>query len=144
MKVHRHTFPDWVGVESLERIYLPRPEHGNEDEDQEDELDIEQGQQGGQDLPGLVTELRNRVANCQRREEAVEGLGDEQGVRKIEWGDAERLAATLYMQDGGTISLSIDHDGNIQHVRGTDANGNRRFDLERQWKGKKHINLISS
>ena len=160
VKIHRHTFPEWVGLRTLAHKYLPEPDEDNERAEGEErgieDMDVgsdeqdgptrgdrEAGQKYRQDLPGLVNELRRRVTAHQQREDAINKIGDGEEVKNVSFIDAERTEATFSMRDGRSLNLVVDEAGNIMNVRCTDGNGRRRLDVEREWRGKRHMDRIS-
>ena len=162
VRVHRHTLPEWVGVGEVVGRYLPEPsEVGGDDEDGEGSgggEESEEGEEGEgsgdeglagrkkagdrQDLQGLVLELRRRLAGRQRREDAFEVLGDSNGVKSVVHENVERTEATFFLRDGRKVGVKVDEEGVIVDVRCLDERGKRRFDVEREWKGRERIELV--
>lgn len=147
VRVHRHCFEEWAGVAGLAERYLSeKKEDENEDEgvgrNNERHEDGNTNDARGQDLPGLVAVLRNRLVSRQRREDALVRLGEAESVRKTVFEDPERRKASFHMRLGGLVSVRVDEGGNIEGVHATDGEGKRRGDLERDWKAKGHIDMV--
>ena len=150
LRVHKHSFPEWVGVEGLARQYLPEPGGPQEEgEGASDEEYVEDGEEEGrrkkknkQDLPGLVAELRRRVASHQRREDALARLGEGEGVKGVVFRNTERTQSKFSMKGGGVTTVGIGEKGNIVGVHATDENGKRRYNVEREWKERGHVDLM--
>ena len=160
VRIHRHTFPEWVGLGDLVGGYLPEPEVGGKT-DGEDEMEVEADEEtqrdedenedgrtsrstsgNKQDLPGLVLELRRHLAGRQRREDAFDVLGDAEEVKSLVHENAERTEATFFLRDGVRVGVRVDEEGRIMDVKCLDERGKRRFDVEREWKGRGHIEMV--
>ncbi|PLB52538.1 hypothetical protein P170DRAFT_402791 [Aspergillus steynii IBT 23096] len=87
LKVHRHTIPAFIPMESLERVYLPGASSGSATEGGErgDDVAAMKARQKAtkprkQDLQGLVRELRRQLVAWQLRVDAIGLLRETLGV----------------------------------------------------------------
>lgn len=121
-RVHRHTVPAAaVRLDELVGRYLPFPKV-----DERTGV-VKEGGGKGQDLVGLVREVRRKVVGWRRRVGAVEGLKGEyegdRGVKEILVPDVEGREVRIEWTDGRVALLRIAEDGVVEGCTVRDADG---------------------
>ncbi|OJJ44244.1 hypothetical protein ASPZODRAFT_71867 [Penicilliopsis zonata CBS 506.65] len=78
LRVHRHTIPAFIPLDSLAEIYLPsQAAHHKSSREDSDEEELKPPQTRKQDLPAFVREIRRELVAWHLRLDAVEFLKEE-------------------------------------------------------------------
>lgn len=122
LKVHKHTIPVFVPLQSLVRRHLPFATE-EEDENPKNVTRV-------QNLPGFVRAVRKELVSHHKRLEAFEhlkqGLEGKHGVQKVEMLDSTGSELEIVFRDNIMARLRVSTDGRIEKVavgqtRGTES-----------------------